>query len=307
MDRRTAIKSSAATLGLAALFQAQPGFASSAKGHRGAGAAKIHKAYVEGPFGQLHYYRSGLGGSDGPPLVLMHQSPLSARQFEQVLPLLGAAGIDAIAMDMPGYGMSDVPNEPPSIGDYAKALGALVEGLGIGPTHILGHHTGAQTATAFAAAHPELVRSVILNSPPYFSDEDLVRLANFQHAPTEYSRDGSHLVAIFHRRAMYTPGWTDERVMHRRVVDQLWAGPEVWYGHHAAFTYDMRPVMASLEVPTLILTNSGDDIYDLSQVARTARPDFAYRELEGGTHDIVDEQPAAWAAAVTDWVQMQEA
>jgi hypothetical protein len=33
------------------------------------------------------------------------------------------------------------------------------------------------------------------------------------------------------------------------------------------------------------------------------RPDFAYVELEGGTHDIVDEQPDAWVASVADFVK----
>jgi pimeloyl-ACP methyl ester carboxylesterase len=58
-----------------------------------------------------------------------------------------------------------------------------------------------------------------------------------------------------------------------------------------------------LKVPTLILTNTGDDIYHLAQRARTARPDMAYVELVGGTHDIVDEQPQAWAAAVATFLK----
>jgi hypothetical protein len=33
------------------------------------------------------------------------------------------------------------------------------------------------------------------------------------------------------------------------------------------------------------------------------RPDFAYAELEGGTIDIIDEQPEAWAQAVADFLK----
>jgi pimeloyl-ACP methyl ester carboxylesterase len=56
-------------------------------------------------------------------------------------------------------------------------------------------------------------------------------------------------------------------------------------------------------VPTLLLTNTGEDLYAATRRARALRPDFAYVELEGGTHDIVDEQPAAWAAAVSEFLR----
>ena len=38
--------------------------------------------------------------------------------------------------------------------------------------------------------------------------------------------------------------------------------------------------------------------------AHALRPDFfAYAELQGGSHDIVDEQPAEWAKVVVDYLR----
>ncbi len=65
----------------------------------------------------------------------------------------------------------------------------------------------------------------------------------------------------------------------------------------------MESALRALTVPTLLLTNTGEDLYRQTQLAREARPDLAYVELEGGTHDIVDEQPEAWVAAVLDFVR----
>jgi pimeloyl-ACP methyl ester carboxylesterase len=90
--------------------------------------------------------------------------------------------------------------------------------------------------------------------------------------------------------------------MHRRLVDQLWAGDTWWYGHRAAFEYQMEQDLLALAGPALILTNTGDDLYGCAQKVRALRPDFAYAELEGGTHDIVDEQPQAWSKFVTDFI-----
>jgi pimeloyl-ACP methyl ester carboxylesterase len=86
--------------------------------------------------------------------------------------------------------------------------------------------------------------------------------------------------------------------MHREVVQMLRAGDTLWYGHAASFAYDQLGRLAQIAVPTLILTNTGDLTYRFALRAAERRPDFAYRELAGGTHDIVDEQPDAFASAV---------
>lgn len=93
--------------------------------------------------------------------------------------------------------------------------------------------------------------------------------------------------------------------MHRGVVQMLLAGETEWYGHHAAFAHDIVEPIARITQPTLILTNTGDDIYQAVQRARELRPDFAYVELAGGTHDIVDEQPDAWCEAVARFATEQ--
>ena len=51
--------------------------------------------------------------------------------------------------------------------------------------------------------------------------------------------------------------------------------------------------------PTLMFTNTGEDLYESTRRAWQLRPDFfAYAELQGGTHDIVDEQPQAWVETI---------
>lgn len=54
--------------------------------------------------------------------------------------------------------------------------------------------------------------------------------------------------------------------------------------------------------PTLIFSNTGEDLYAASQRAHSMRPDFAFVALDGGTHDIIDEQPDAWTEAVAKFL-----
>jgi pimeloyl-ACP methyl ester carboxylesterase len=85
------------------------------------------KGYADGPFGQLHYMTAG----EGHPLLMTHQSPDSLVQFEPVMSLLADAGIQAIAVDIPGYGMSDTPDHPPSIAEYAQIAPAVLDHFGL--------------------------------------------------------------------------------------------------------------------------------------------------------------------------------
>jgi hypothetical protein len=53
-----------------------------------------------------------------------------------------------------------------------------------------------------------------------------------------------------------------------------------------------------------MFTNTGEDLYQSSRRAHALRSDFfAYAELEGGSHDIVDEQPANWVREVVRFLR----
>jgi len=259
------------------------------------------REYCEGPFGQVHFRACG----EGRPLVLCHQSPSSHRQFDAAYERLAARGILAVGVDTPGFGQSDVPGSPPTIEDYADSLIAVLDHLGLASVDILGQHTGSMIAMEATLRHPRRFRRLVLNSPTPFTAEarrewiDTLVARQRAWAPKP---DGSHLKEMWERRIRVTPGWTALAALHRNVIDMLVAGATLWYGHHASLVYDQRARMAEIRHPTLILTNTGDAQFELCRSARALRPDFAYRELPGGTHDIVDEQPDAWCDAVAAFI-----
>jgi non-heme chloroperoxidase len=53
-----------------------------------------------------------------------------------------------------------------SVSANAADLAALIDRLGVGPAHIVGHSYGAFIALVCARKHPELVRSLVLGEPP---------------------------------------------------------------------------------------------------------------------------------------------
>ncbi|HET6565223.1 MAG TPA: alpha/beta hydrolase [Xanthomonadales bacterium] len=255
---------------------------------------------MNGPFGQIHYREAG----SGYPLVLLHQAPSSSEMFAAAYPRLSQMGIRAIGLDTPGYGMSDLPDHLPSIGDYADALIYALRELRLAKLALLGHHTGASIAAEIAVRAPELVQCVILNGPPVMTREERNEYREaLENAPTvEMLPDGSHLQQVWDRRVMFTPGWTQLRAMHSGVIQMLLAGEAYGYAHRAVFDHDVSLPLGKITQPGMILTNTGDDIYYAAVRARALRPDFEYVELAGGTHDIVDEKPDEWCKTVAGFV-----
>lgn len=98
------------------------------------------------------------GPADGTPIVLLHGFPQNARQWERLTPHLHARGYRTIAPDQRGYAPGARPR-----GRYAYRVlalagdtAALIEALGCGPVHLVGHDWGS---IAFrAAAAPRLRR-----------------------------------------------------------------------------------------------------------------------------------------------------
>jgi pimeloyl-ACP methyl ester carboxylesterase len=263
-------------------------------------------AYAPGPFGQVHYQVWTSHEKESIPLVLCHQSPSSSEQFTAIYPLLSARGIMPIGVDTPGFGMSSVPDHPPTIEDYADSVTAVLDHLGLSSAHILGQHTGSMVAMEATLRHPGRYSSLVLNTPTPFDARERAEWSAFltpRQKAWHPQADGSHLKALWERRlAASGPGWSHLQAMHREVVQMLRAGETLWYGHAASFMYDQLGRLAAIRVPTLILTNTGDLTYQFARRAAERRPDFAYRELAGGTHDIVDEQPEAFTAAVVDFL-----
>ena len=255
------------------------------------------RGYADGPYGQVHFRDTG----SGTPLVLCPQAPMTSRQFTNVYEPLHRRGIRAIGVDTPGFGESDPTPFVPTAEDWAAAIPAVLDHLGVARADVLGHHTGSMVATEVALQFPDRVRRLIINGPLPMSEER--RASSLEYVRDYeiglvYQADGSHLQRAFDiRYRAYGPG-ADPKEVTRYTVEQFQGYAPFWTGHHAAFIYDHGEAVKKITHPTLILTNTGDQIYENAKLTQQIRPDFAFTELEGGGIDVVDQMPEQWAEAV---------
>lgn len=231
--------------------------------------APVRRHFVTVGARQVHYRRCG----DGPPLVLLHESPLSSRTY---MPLLGplAESFTAIALDTPGYGSSDLLQTPqPTIGDFADGVLETLDALGLAACGVYGFHTGALVALEVARRAPDRIVGGVLDGLPLYTEaESSDMLANYiPPFPADWT--GSHMATLwtrFREQYVFWPWFRidddarleiavpDPATLTEGVLEMLESGDAYRLGPHAAFSYRVHPALAELTVPVAVLRRDNE-------------------------------------------------
>lgn len=255
------------------------------------------RGYVDGLWGQVHYRRRG----DGPTLVLLHQTPWSSIQFHRAAPLLAAAGLDVIALDTPGYGLSDPPPSRPTIDAYADNVAHVLKGLALTDVAVLGHHTGALIAASLAARTTLSTRLILDNAPCYTPQERAQRqaLPHLTHPPVE---GGAHFAQRWaFLRGIVDPDMSDAS-LHLAVATYYSNTPGADHGHAAAYEWDLPGVLPAIRARTLVLSSRGDPIHAHGARILARRPDWRGAELTTGSASVL-EHAGDWVRPVLDFIR----
>jgi len=103
-----------------------------------------------------------LGEGDGPPIVFVHGLGGNWQNWLECLPR-AARERRAIAVDLPGFGNSPMPEEI-SISFYAHILDDLLDALGIESAVVVGNSMGGFIGAELAINHPARVERLVLGS-----------------------------------------------------------------------------------------------------------------------------------------------
>lgn len=120
----------------------------------------VSPQYLVRPQGRIAYDVQG----SGPLVVLVPGMGDLRSSYRFLAPALAAAGYTVVTTDLRGHGDSDTTFSSYGDADTADDISALVDHLG-GPAVIVGNSMGAGAAVIAAAAHPELVRGLVLLGP----------------------------------------------------------------------------------------------------------------------------------------------
>lgn len=115
--------------------------------------------------GRMHYVDEG--PRDGRPIVMVHGNPTWGYLYRRFIDAVVEAGYRAVVLDHLGFGRSDKPDDASLYGipRHADRCEALLESLNLQDATIVVQDWGGPIGLAWAARHPERVRSlVVLNT-----------------------------------------------------------------------------------------------------------------------------------------------
>lgn len=248
---------------------------------------------------QVHYRRAG----KGPVVLLLHQSPKSAKELEPLIELLSDR-YTLIAPDRPGNGLSDrLGIDGPTMYDYADGLKKFLDAIGLDKVAIYGFHTGACEGAAFVSRYPERVHGAILNGVVSLAPD--VRADYLANYLTSFKPqwDGGHMVwawARFREQSMFFPwhapslanrhkaGLPNNEFIHEQVMEFLRSGDEYRNPYGAAFKLDGDKAVASFKVPAIVCASQWDPLVaQLPAIAKTAPSNVTIKNLGvGGVPEV---------------------
>jgi len=222
---------------------------------------QIKRQFVDTEFGQIHLRQAGIA-SDKPPLICLHQSPKSSREF---INFMSAAADDrlVIALDSPGHGESDIPPLQIYIEGYAEALWQALNALGITQkVDLLGHHTGAKVACEMSYQKPDNIHAVVMISALILTESERENFKS-QFQPIPLDDAGTRFSHMWAQCIKYRGPHVSLQDLAFLMAEHLRAGDAYEWGHEAAFEYTPKFAerMPQLAHPITVL-NPGDMLFD---------------------------------------------
>ena len=221
---------------------------------------------------RVHYRRAGVG----PPLLLIHQSPRSGAEFGGLM-AHWAGDFTCLAPDTPGFGESAAfDRSDPHVDDYADAVVAFMDALGLDRAGAYGVHSGAITLVTAARRAPQRFTAIAANGLALWTDAERADFgANYTPAfvPSAY---GEHLTWAWHRireQSWFFPWYAaddahrlggahdDAGVIHAAVMDVMAAGRSYAPGYAAMLKAPRDlPAPGTQTPPVLLLGRDGDPL-----------------------------------------------
>jgi pimeloyl-ACP methyl ester carboxylesterase len=252
-------------------------------------------------------------GTRSPALLLVHGSISDCRSFgEQMAPLSAHARTIAVSLRHAYPERWDGAGDDFTVEQHASDLAAFIRAQAQGPMHVLGLSRGGAVALELALRYPEAVRTLILADPgglesllpPSAEGEAMARQSSEMFARLRDNLAAGDEVAALERfvEDLNGPGaWARRTPAQRQVMlDNVRTGPAC--AQRPLFTRDQ---IASLAMPILPVTGAkSPPRYRLMLDAMRAlnRHAAAVVTIEGAAHAMHRENPAAFNAAVRDFI-----
>lgn len=134
-------------------------------------AQHLHRVEIAGA--EVNYVDMGERG-ESRPIVFVHGLGGQWQNWLENIPRF-ARQRQVVAVDLPGFGLSDMPRERISIELYGRVVAELFELLDLAPAVLVGNSMGGFVSAEVASRHPEVVERLMLLASAGVSQMDVAK------------------------------------------------------------------------------------------------------------------------------------
>jgi pimeloyl-ACP methyl ester carboxylesterase/DNA-binding CsgD family transcriptional regulator len=216
-----------------------------------------------------------------------------------------------ISFDKRGFGLSDPMTGRPTLAQRMIEIDTVLDEVGSEQAALFGVWEGGHMAMLYAAEHPERVSSLVL----YASGARHTSAPGYELQPDRATREAGLLYSVEHwgdpddelSISIVAPSRIDDHAFRRWFAElqRLGCSPGRYLETARwALDIDVRDVLPSISVPTLVLHRTGDQFCPIGNGRYLAEhiPDAQFVELEGDDHLPITGDSDAIADAVEAFV-----
>jgi 3-oxoadipate enol-lactonase len=254
--------------------------------------------FADSAAGPLAYVRRG----EGPPLLLIMGVAGHHGMWSDAFLAALATRFDVVAFDNRGIGESARAEAGLTLDDLASDAVAVLDHLGWDSAHVVGISMGGAIAQLVALDHPSRVRTLTLGCTwAEGSDAWAPGVGKLAEAAT--SGDPAAAARLMFE-ANVSPGFAAESGRFQEFAEIAGSikvpGPVVLMQMNAAVAHDATDRLGSLELPTLVVHGTADDVikHEAGERLAAAIPGATLDLWDGVGHLFFWEQPQRAADAI---------
>ena len=256
-----------------------------------------------GPY-QMHYVDEG----DGPPVVIVHGSPLSSFSFRHQIEAL-ASQFRVIVPDQLGYGQSSKPVEGVAFKEQANALRRLLDQLDLDSFRLVVHDWGGPSGMAAVSDRIAQVKQLVLVNttirpdfvPPFYwrqftsvtGELLLVKLNIFSRGLPAMMRAARQPDLREYYRAALDPVGTRWTMLRLERLEG-----------YAPLMEEVHRALELINFPVLIVWGTPDQYFSKRELTylRSIFPNADLSTIPGGGHFAMEDSPQAFTDALAGFL-----
>jgi pimeloyl-ACP methyl ester carboxylesterase len=272
--------------------------------------AHLHQREIAGS--RVNYVDIGAG--ERSPVVFVHGLGGQWQNWLENIPRV-AQERRVVALDLPGFGLSEMPRERISVPGYARVVDALSDELGLGRVAMVGNSMGGFVASEVAIQFPQRVERLVLVSAAGISS------ASISRRPVLLAGRVAAAVAAY---TAAQQAWMAKRPHTRHAALALVARypgrlkPDFAYeaffkgvgkpgfadALRASLEYDFRERLPEIRCPTLIVWGENDSIIPVRDAEEFERliPDSRKLVMRDTGHVPMAERPETFNGLLLDFL-----